>query len=261
MRRALVVVLAVVLVIAGGVMVWRSTSGSEPAAAPVPSQTFDVASPTPDRTRSADVVAIPDDVTSTGRASGSSTAGPSPSTGSASTVAMSPGRMGPERLYVPSLGIYASLSSVAFGGGSLTIPREPWRVGIDVGSSPLGSTVGTTLLAGHVDLSGTPGALASLADADPGAMVYVTDDEGNRSSFVTDGLQSYSKVSLPRSIFDVEGPRRLAVVTCGGPIMEVDGQRHYRDNVVLTAAPAATTKGPDRGGRGPSADGSDQKRP
>lgn len=225
MRRALMLVVAVALVAAGGVLGWRATSGTEPAAAPVPSRTFDVASPAPDPTRTASVAAIPDD-------------SPSSSTSGAAQVRMSPRRMGPDRIYVPSLGIYASLSSVSFSSGSLTIPREPWRVGIDVESSPLGSRVGTTLLAGHVDLSGTPGALIDLSEAEPGALVYVTDEDGKRSSFVTTGLQRYSKVSLPRSIFDVEGTRQLVVVTCGGPIMEIDGERHYRDNVVLTAAPA-----------------------
>ena len=68
--------------------------------------------------------------------------------------------------------------------------------------------------------------------------VHVTDDEGNRSAFITTGLQRYSKVSLPPSIFDVEGTRRLAIVTCGGPIMEIDGERQHRDTVVLTAVPA-----------------------
>lgn len=203
----------------------------EPAAAPVPSRTFDVAHPTPDATRTATVARIPDDT--------STSSGPSSSGASSHGLVMSPDRMGPDRLYVPSLGVYASLSSVRFSGGSLTIPREPSQVGVDVGSASLSADDGTTLLAGHVDLSGTPGALAALAKAQPGALVYVTDGEGRRAAFVTSALQSYSKVSLPRSIFAVDGPRQLVVVTCGGPVMTVDGERHYRDNVVLTAVPTA----------------------
>ncbi|MGN7247608.1 class F sortase [Janibacter anophelis] len=184
--------------------------------------------PTPDSTRTASVAPIPDDAST-------STAPTSPA--SSPGLVMSPERMGPDRIYVPSLGIYASLTSVRFSGGSLTIPREPWRVGLDIDSAPVTASSGTTLLAGHVDLSGTPGALVRLADAEPGALVYVTDDAGERSSFVTSGLQRYSKVSLPRSIFAVDGPRQLVLVTCGGPVITVGGERHYRDNVVLTAVP------------------------
>lgn len=257
MRRALTLVVAVALVVGGVVIGWRSLDGPEPAAAPVPSRTFDVASPTPDPTRTAEVAAIPDDPpssTSSGASTHSRTSthtgASSPTTptsaatptstgtGEVDQVEMSPEGMAADRIYVPSLGIYASLTDVSFSGGSLTIPSQPWRVGIDVGSAPLESRVGTTLLAGHVDLSGTPGALVRLSKAEPGALVYVTDEQGKRSAFVTTGLKSYSKVALPRSIFDVEGTRQLAVVTCGGPIMEQGGERHYRDNIVLTASPA-----------------------
>ena len=113
-------------------------------AAPVPSQTFAVASPTPDSTRTATVAAIPDDP-----APSSTPASSSSSTSRA--LVMSPDRMGPDRLYVPSLGIYASLDGVKFSSGSLDIPREAWRVGRDVWSAPLRAGAGTTLLAGHVD--------------------------------------------------------------------------------------------------------------
>lgn len=244
MRRVLMLVVAVALVVGGVVIGWQAMDDKEPAAAPVPSRTFDVASPTPDPTRTAAVEPIPDDPPPS--ATTERSASPEPGSSETSTsgadetaeVQMSPGRMAADRIYVPSLGIYASLTDVSFSGGSLTIPSQPWRVGIDVGSAPLASRVGTTLLAGHVDLSGTPGALVGLSKAEPGALVYVTDDRGRRSAFVTTGLQRYSKVSLPRSIFDVEGTRQLAVVTCGGPIMEKGGERHYRDNIVLTASPA-----------------------
>lgn len=229
LQRPALYLLAALLVLAGGGLAWWSTAVDEPTAAPVPSRTFDVADPSPDDTRTATVAPIPDD---------SSTASASASSAQDAGIAMSPDQMGPDRIYVPSLGVYASVSSVRFSSGSLTLPHEPWRVGLDIDSAPLSNDEGTTLMAGHVDLSGTPGALVALARAQPGALVYVTDGEGRRSGFVTSGLQRYSKVSLPRSIFAVDGPRQLVVVTCGGPVMTIAGERHYRDNVVLTAVPA-----------------------
>lgn len=229
MRRPTLIVLAVALVCAGLVLIILSTTEGPRGSTPRPIPTFAVVDPVPDPTRTAVVPAIPADP-------------PSPSAAATPTPAettMDPERMEPSRLYVPSIGVYTSLEPVQFSGGSLTIPEQPWVVGIDKDSAPVVAPVGTTLLAGHVDISGTPGALARLAQAQPGAMVYVTDAQGQRSAFVTTSLQQYSKVALPRSIFEVTGTRQLAVVTCGGPVVEIEGERHYRDNVVLTAVPAA----------------------
>jgi hypothetical protein len=47
---------------------------------------------------------------------------------------------------------------------------------------------------------------------------------------------SATAVPLARH-FARDGPPRLALVTCGGPFDE--RTRHYRDNVVITAEPAA----------------------
>jgi hypothetical protein len=42
--------------------------------------------------------------------------------------------------------------------------------------------------------------------------------------------------ALPASIYSRTGPRRLVLVTCGGPFNQNIG--HYRDNIVVTAVPA-----------------------
>lgn len=231
MRRLLLGLLALALVVTGGVIGYRAlTVGDPPPAVPLPERTYSVASPSPDDQRSAEVEANPDDATRTSEASGSSS--------TAAEVAMSPDEMAASRLYVPSLGVYATLTDEGFSGGRLSLPGEAWRVGLDTGSAPLGSASGTTLLAGHVDHDGVPGALRGLGEIAPGALVYVTDARGERSTFVASGLSTYIKTGLPRDLFDVGGERRLAVVTCGGPIIEVGGEHHYRDNVVLTAVPA-----------------------
>lgn len=239
MRRLLTGLLALVLVVAGGTLAWRAVrTGDTPPAVPLPSRTYAVASPTPDTTRTARVASNPDDASASATPTTSPSA-PSPTTTSTpSSLAMDPARMAPDRLYIPSLQVYASLTSEGFRGGRLSLPDEAWRVGLDAGSPPLDSVSGTTLLAGHVDHAGVPGALHRLGEVQPGALVYVTDAEGARSTFVASGLQTYLKSGLPRDLFDVGGERRLAVVTCGGPVITVDGEHHYRDNVVLTAVPA-----------------------
>lgn len=248
MRRLLTGLLALALVVAGAALAWRAVrTGDTTSAVPLPSRTYAVASPTPDTRRSAEVPANPDDTTAPAPTTPTPTAAPdtpSPASSSSTTtpasapVAMDPARMAPDRLYIPSLQVYATLTDEGFRGGRLSLPDEAWRVGRDGGSPPFDSASGTTLLAGHVDHEGVPGALHRLGEVQPGALVYVTDARGERSTFVASGLQTYTKTGLPRDLFDVGGQRRLAVVTCGGPIITVDGQRHYRDNVVLTALPA-----------------------
>lgn len=219
-RRVLLGLLAVVLVGAGLALIWSSTRAPEPLAPVAPSTTYAVRSPRPEPARRVVVPPIPDDPRPSGPAR-----------------ALRPEDMAPNRLNVPALGVYASLEPVAFGSGRLTVPDEPWRVGIDDGSAPLRSAVGTTLLAGHVDLSGTAGALVGLSRTPIGARIYVTDTRGGVHEFVAASLQQYSKAGLPRSIFAVDGPRQLALVTCGGPVISDGATRHYRDNVVVTAVP------------------------
>lgn len=232
MRRLLIGALALVLIAAGGLLVIRSMPGAgdeaTSAAIPLPSRTFSVASPTPDEVVEAVVSSNPDDEEEPAT---EPVQEPTP-------APLDPAEMAPSRLYIPSLGIYASLTTERFRGGSLTLPSEPWRVGQDVDSARLGSDAGVTLLAGHVDLAGTPGALRPLADLQPGALIFVTDSSGGRHDFVATSLQTHLKTGLPRSLFAVTGARQLAIVTCGGPIIEVGGERHYRDNVVVTAIPA-----------------------
>lgn len=237
MRRPLLLVLAVALMSAGAAMLISFAFQDPRGGVIMDVETFSVAEPEPDPTRSAQVAAVPQDTPSPTTTAAAEPAAPS-TTPDPPQITMDPASMEPSRLYVPSLGIYTSLEPVTFRGSSLTIPSEPWQVGIDTGSAQLSSPVGTTLLAGHLDLRGTPGSLAHLGRAQPGAMVYVTDAQGRRFDFIATSLHQYYKTWLPREIFDVEGARQVAIVTCGGPIEEIDGVRHYRDNVVLTAVPA-----------------------
>ena len=178
-RRVLLGLLAVVLVGAGLALIWSSTRAPEPLAPLAPSTTYAVRSPRPEPARRVVVPPIPDDPRPSGPAR-----------------ALRPEDMAPNRLYVPALGVYASLEPVAFGSGRLTVPDEPWRVGIDDGSAPLRSAVGTTLLAGHVDLSGTAGALVGLSRTPIGARIYVTDTRGGVHEFVAASLQQYSNCLL-----------------------------------------------------------------
>ena len=97
---------------------------------------------------------------------------------------------------------------------------------------------GTTLLAGHVNLAGQgPGALFNLALMQPGDVVRTSDAEGNTTSWrVTSVVNRPKADGVEESVLDGPvGPRKLAVVTCGGDLSYANGLGNYEDNVYLYA--------------------------
>jgi hypothetical protein len=65
--------------------------------------------------------------------------------------------------------------------------------------------------------------------------VQVTVAGGGTATYRVVSVRSYPKTALPTNVWSLRGPRRLVLVTCGGPFDEAAG--HYRDNIVLTAVP------------------------
>lgn len=130
--------------------------------------------------------------------------------------------------------------------GALAIPHDVHQVGMWNGgaqlSRPGGQPVsqGTTLLAGHVDYFGQgAGALYNLYRAAPGAIIYAADAAGHVTRWRVTGLAVVLKSQLPSWVFaGTSGPRKLVIVTCGGPV-EYSPQfgNTYRDNVIATAVP------------------------
>jgi Sortase domain len=84
----------------------------------------------------------------------------------------------------------------------------------------------------HVDGAG---AFYALKSARRGDTVIVTSDDGKARSYRISSMRRVRKAALPASIYSRIGPRRLVLVTCGGPF---DARRgHPRDNAVVTALP------------------------
>jgi Sortase domain len=131
--------------------------------------------------------------------------------------------------------------------GALVIPSDVHDVGMWDGgaqlSGPDGKPLnqGTTLLAGHVDYVGQgAGALYNLYLVKPGAIVYTADAAGRVTRWRVTGLAVVQKSELPSWVFaGPTGPRRLVIVTCGGPVQySAQYGNSYLDNVIATAVPA-----------------------
>lgn len=145
---------------------------------------------------------------------------------------------GPDRLAIPSLGVDAPLvPESADAHGELVIPGDPGTVGRWRDGPGLDAAAGTTLLAGHVSVAGIgDGALRELHRVQPGALVVTTDASGVARWWRVEALLVRSKESLPA--FPSDGRRRLAIVTCGGPLLRTAQGNTYRDNIIVYASPA-----------------------
>lgn len=228
------VVLIIVAALAVGVLlIVKGSQSHEPAAAPLPRTTFDVQ---PDQLAP---IALPP--LSPGQLP--TVDGNAPvAAGGCTTPAQ------PAHVVISSLCVNGPIvGTSATPGGALIIPQDVHQIGMwDKGAPITGPNQqpldqGTTLLAGHVnDVDQGSGTFYDLYKAQPGAVIYVADAAGTLTRWRVVGLDVVVKAALPKSVFTgPTGPRRLVLVTCGGPIMNIPGAGNtYRDNVIVSATPA-----------------------
>lgn len=162
----------------------------------------------------------------------------------AATVTTPPAATAPAKTVIPTRvrlaahGIDSPVYPVAIDvqAGALGIPKDIDRVGWWRDGAAPGSANGAILLAGHVDSAARgAGAFYALKSARRGDTVTVTSDDGKVREYRVTTMLRVVKAALPSSIFSRTGPRRLVLVTCGGPFDAKLG--HYRDNIIVTAVP------------------------
>ncbi len=144
----------------------------------------------------------------------------------------------PRRVQLESLGIDAPVSPVGIDlqhsvlGVPPSIAHTAWWKD---GAAP-GAKSGSILIAGHVDSARRgAGAFFKLHSAKVGDRVKVTTANGRTRTYRVVSVKNYVKSKLPTSVWSLKGSPRLVLVTCGGPFLQAE--RHYRDNVVVTAVP------------------------
>lgn len=157
---------------------------------------------------------------------------------------ISPATMEPNRLFIPSLDIYAPLEPHGLGSHqwdgeqrvALVVPSDPGTLTLyDGGGQPCGPLQGTVLIAGHVASGGVRGALWPLSRIGAGAAAYVSCNDGTVTVWKqVGGIILDDKDTQPQDVFAASGPRRLVVETCGGPVRP-DG--FYAQNVIVLFAP------------------------
>lgn len=148
----------------------------------------------------------------------------------------------PVRVQLPAVGVNAPVEAVPEEGGALAIPDDIAIAGWDDVTAAAGARAGTTLIAGHRDDStGGLGEFGPLESAEPGDAVRVTLAGGGTVEYRVERVESYPKADLPPAIVGTLGRHRLALVTCGGPLVAgEDGRLHWAHNVVVWARPLPT---------------------
>jgi hypothetical protein len=135
---------------------------------------------------------------------------------------------------VPALSVDAPIVATAVRADRSLVVPEPAKVGWWVGGAAPGDTVGTTVLAGHVDTAeGKPGALYPLSSVKAGDRLLLGTTNGPLTYKVV-AFRTYLKTQLPVEIFSSRGPARLVVITCGGSYQPGKG---YSSNTVVYAVP------------------------
>jgi hypothetical protein len=142
----------------------------------------------------------------------------------------------PVALAIPAIGVTARVVPEGLGpGGTLGIP-PPDQVGwYDRGPAPGQS--GTTVLAGHIDDNGVPGALLRLNEVQVGAAIRVTTAAGRVAAYTVTHRELLPQPELAGSgLLSQQGAPELVLVSCGGAY---DAATHlYLDNIVVVATPA-----------------------
>ncbi|MDH6278818.1 class F sortase [Prescottella agglutinans] len=229
---AVMIVIALVLLVGGGLLIVRGMQSAPAASAPVPESTFEL---------SPDGVADPVDDAVPAIGAGGKARKPGPASPNPAERPQVPdGPLPDGHLVIPAIGVETALDPLGLAADeSLLLPRDVSQVTYWTGSAPIDAPDGGILVAGHVDNANQgEGALYWMHTLYPGDAVYLTKD-GVVTRWKITRMERFVKQALPEWAFQgAGGPRELHLVTCGGEVVQDSkGRGTYLENVVVTAVP------------------------
>jgi len=140
----------------------------------------------------------------------------------------------PVSLTIPAIGVRTSLVHLGLtSSGALQVPPTTAVAGWYTGSPRPGS-IGSAVIAGHIDSYRGPGVFYRLSDLKRGDRVYVRRADGTLAVFEVTEVQMYAKDHFPTAA--VYGPTpnaELRLITCGGTFDYTT--RSYLSNTVVYA--------------------------
>jgi len=93
---------------------------------------------------------------------------------------------------------------------------------------------GSSVILGHVDSYEGASVFFAIKNLNPGDLVTIVRADGSTAIFAVDGVQKVAKVAFPSSaVYGNTAYPSLRLVTCGGPFNSATGE--YQDNIVVYA--------------------------
>ena len=140
----------------------------------------------------------------------------------------------PVSLVIPSIGVSASIVHLGLtSSGALQVPPTTAVAGWYTGSPRPGS-IGSAVIAGHIDSISGPGIFFRLAQLQRGARVYVRRADGTLAVFEVTEVQMFAKDAFPTTaVYGAVPDPELRLVTCGGTFDY--SSRSYLSNTVVFA--------------------------
>jgi LPXTG-site transpeptidase (sortase) family protein len=140
----------------------------------------------------------------------------------------------PVSLVIPSIGVTTSLVHLGLTRtGALQVPPTTSVAGWYTGSPRPGS-IGSAVIAGHIDSVTGPGVFFRLSRLQRGARVYVKRADGTLAVFEVTQLRSYQKDDFPTTaVYGAVPDPELRLITCGGTFDY--STRSYLSNTVVYA--------------------------
>ena len=140
----------------------------------------------------------------------------------------------PASLVIPSIGVTTALVHLGLtGSGALQVPPTTTVAGWYTGSPRPGS-IGSAVIAGHIDSVTGPGIFYRLSQLRRGARVYVKRADGTLAVFEVTQVRSYQKDDFPTTaVYGAVPDPELRLITCGGTFDYAT--RSYLSNTVVYA--------------------------
>ena len=137
-------------------------------------------------------------------------------------------------LVIPAIGVSTSLVHLGLtSAGALQVPPTTAVAGWYTGSPRPGS-VGSAVIAGHIDSYKGPGVFYRLSDLQRGDRVYVRRADGTMAVFKVTEVQQYPKDAFPTdAVYGATPAPELRLITCGGTFDYSTGS--YLSNTVVYA--------------------------
>jgi sortase (surface protein transpeptidase) len=140
----------------------------------------------------------------------------------------------PVSLIIPVIGVKTSLIHLGLTKShELQVPSST-RVAGWYTSSPRPGSIGSAIIAGHIDSRNGPGVFYRLHTMKIGEKVWVRRADGSIAIFRVTAIHSYLKAQFPaQGIYGPAPTPQLTLITCGGAFDPATG--HYLSNVIVFA--------------------------